>query len=254
MNDTSPPQQPKPRPRPPAGARPAGGAKPRRQQPISKESRFVGYLVLGFGLLAVIAVLVLAFSGGDNASAPAVEKSADATSATPATTQPAPALLPSDLVNDLSELESRRAKPVTANRDLLFERTPKFDAGKMEGDWQAMIGRYTAVLQIRKDVYQIILASSDPSTPRYYSSGTFIVNEDIITLSPRQDWPPPSSTVKGAGYSKLTRGPFPIIARFDSGKMLWQNPPASEKRVNGPHISPIFMSESVRLASWQKIK
>lgn len=253
MNDTTPPQQPTPRPRPPANGRPGGSGKPRRQKPISKESRFVGYLVLGFGLLAVIAVLVLAFSGGGDDNTPVADKASGSASAS-ATQAPAPALLPRDLVNDLSALESKSAKSVTTSRDLLFERTPRFDASAMEGDWQTMIGKYTVVLQIRKDVYQIILANTDPAAPRYYSSGTFHVIEDIIMLSPRQDWPPPSSGSGQVSYAKLTRAPFPVIARYEGGKMLWQNPPESEKRVNGPYTSPIFMAENVRLATWQKIK
>lgn len=253
MNDTSPPQQPKPRPRPPANGRPTGGGKPRAPRNMSRESRFVGYLVLGFGLLAVIAVLVLAFSNSGDGNAP-VANNAPGPSAAATAQTPTPALLPRDLVNDLSSLESRRAKTQDGGRDLFFERTPKFDASAMEGDWQAMIGNYTAVLQIRKNVFQIILASSDPNAPRYYSSGTFTVNEDILMLVPQQDWPPPASASANISYAKLTRGSFPIIARFEGGKMLWQNPPESEKRVSGPYTSPIFMAEKTRLATWQKIK
>lgn len=250
MNDTSQPDQSGQRPRPPSqGGRPRqGGGKPRGHRPLSKESRFVGYLVLGFGLLAVIAVLVLAFSGRGGDPQTAEQTSAPAPTLTPA-------LAPGDLVNnDLSALESRRTRSAATSRDLLFERTPKFNASAMEGDWQAMIGRYTAVLQIRKDVFQIILASTDPAAPRYYSSGTFKVTEDIIMLEPRQDWPPPASTSGRVSYAKLTRAPFAVIARYSDDLMLWQNPPSSEKRVNGPHTNPIFMAENVRLASWKKIQ
>jgi len=48
------PRQPRPRPR--QGA-------PRPSQ--SRESKFIGYLVLGFGIVAVAAVLLLAFTGSD---------------------------------------------------------------------------------------------------------------------------------------------------------------------------------------------
>ncbi len=204
---------------------------------MSRESRFIGYLVLGFGVLAVVAVLVLALGGGEaeNNTRDTAQQSANAR----------------DLMSDLA------AAPVQTQpapvKDLFFERDADFDAGDMEGDWQASIGRYTAVLQIRKDVYQLILASPDPVAPRFYSSGTFKVIEDIIMLSPRRDWPAPKSNGNVA-YSQMTQAPFPVIARIEDGKLLWQNVPQSERRVTAPYTSPLFMSENVKLATWQKLK
>ncbi len=177
---------------------------------MSRESRFVGYLVLGFGVLAIIAVLIIAL-GGKKEETPVV-----------AGAKP-------------------EAQSLIAQSD-------------MEGDWQAAIGKFTAVLQIRKNVYQIILAQPDPNAPRYYSSGTFKVVEDVMVLTPRIDWPPPASPAgKKIGYSILTQAPFPMIAVFKDGGMLWQNPPQSEKRVRAPLTSPIFKSERVDYVSWKKL-
>jgi hypothetical protein len=69
------------------------------------------------------------------------------------------------------------------------------------------------------------------------------------------DWPPPASPAgKTLAYTKLTRAPFPVIAKFDGGNMLWQNVPQAEKRVSAPYTSPLFKSEDVKLATWQHLK
>lgn len=230
---------------PPKKRPPAGGPQRPRPRPVattSPESRFIGYLVLGFGVLAVIAVLILAFGNDDVPSKP---EAAKIEQAAPANAK--------DLMADLSAAP-QPTKPAP-KVDLFFERDPDFAAGKMEGDWQGAIGRYTAVLQIREGVYQLILASTDPVAPRYYSSGTYKVVEDIIMMTPRMDWPAPASVGgKIIAYEKLTRAPFPVIARFEGGNMLWQNIPQAEKRVTGPYTSPLFMSEDVKLATWKRLK
>ena len=198
--------------------------------------------MLGFGVLAVIAVLILAFGKDDAAPSPEAAKLAEQ--------KPTNAR---DLMADLTDAP-QSPKPVP-KVDLFFERDADFAAGKMEGDWQSAIGRYTAVLQIREGVYQLILASTDPVAPRYYSSGTYKVIEDIVMLTPRMDWPAPASVGgKIIAYEKLTRAPFPVIARFDGGDMLWQNIPQAEKRVTAPYTSPLFMSEDVKLATWKRLK
>ena len=237
MNE-QPPAPPKPRPTAPGN----GAPRPKRRPTQSRESRFIGYLVLGFGVIAVIAVLILAFGKTDVAPDQDAPKPASASE------------IKADLGNSTRTITAPPA-PAPVKKDLFFERDADFDAGDMEGDWQATIGRYTAVLQIRKDVYQLILAGPNPNTPRFYSSGTMKVTEDIIMLNPRMDWPPPKAPAgKVIVYTKLTRAPFPVIAKFDDGKMLWQNVPQDEKRVSAPFTSPLFKSENVKLATWQHLK
>lgn len=236
-DDTS---QPPPKPqRPPQES--AQGVRPRRRPapppPPSRESRFIGYLVLGFGLLAVIAVLILAMGKKDESS-----QAADAQKQT--TT--------GDLRAALSASTPRAVKP--PKQELFFERDADLNADRMHGNWQASIGRYTAVLQLRKDVYQLILASSDPNAPRIYSSGTYKVIEDIAMLTPNVDWPTPAVPQgRVVIYNKMTRAPFPVLVKFEGDQMLWQNVPASEKRVRGPYTSPLFMTEKVKVAFWKKL-
>lgn len=236
---------------------PRGKARRRAQapKPLSRESRFVGYLVLGFGFLAVVSVLFIAFSrgGGEDSGGPVAPVAVTPENRGAAQGGAALDVSPRELIGALPQAGPKAPEVEVVDTDLFFERVKNFNAGAMEGDWQALIGRYTAVLQIRKSVYQIILASADPASPRYYSSGTYELIEDILVLNPRQDWPPPGSSAS-VSYSRLTRAPFPVIARYQGDGMLWQNPPQSEKRVSGPYTSPLFMSENIKVAHWKKIK
>jgi len=221
MNDQAPPRS-----RPPQA-----GKKP----PMSRESRFVGYMVLGFGILAVIAVVIIAMGGRSKAPSQQVA-------------QPEQQKLDKELM----------APPVVAKpapkKELYFERESSFDAKKMEGDWQGTLGKYTAVLQIKNGVYQYILAQPDPMAPRRYSIGNYKVREDIIVFTPRLDWPEPKSTSgEAVKYQLITGAAFPIIAVLDGKKMLWQNPPQSETRVLVPNNSPLFLSEDINFIVWHRL-
>lgn len=215
---------------------------PPPKQGLSYESRFIGYLVLGFGVLAVIAVAIIAFSAKK-------ETGSKQTAQEPVqqATQPPQALV-SDMINT-QPIAPEKPKP-----ELFFEREPDLDAEDLKGAWQTSIGKYTAVVQFKKDVYQIILAQPDPNAARLYSSGTYKVMEDIILLTPHLDWPQPATQAgKTIAYEILTRAPFPIIAVIDGNKMLWQNPPQSESRVLVPYKTPLFLDEKVDYATWKKL-
>ncbi len=226
----------------PRPERPASTGKPSgqrlRRAPISHESRFIGYLVLGFGVLAVLTVVVLAMSGRsglktETPNSAAVKEISGGLSAV---------LMPDPV------------KPATPKKELYFKRQPDIAAASMEGDWQSMIGKYTAVLQLKGGVYQIILANADPAAARLYSQGTYKVQEDVLLLTPRLDWPKPATTQKtSVEYQPITRAPFPIIAAIQSGKMLWQNPPQSERRVLVPYKSPLLLNGEADYIVWQKL-
>lgn len=237
---------PRKKPAPPKGARRKAGA------PMSRESRFIGYVVLGFGVLAVATVLILAFSGGvDVKNAPVPQQEAVKAIQSDLASTPSPPATPSAT----QAAPREQAKPVrrTAGK-LAFARQSDIPVSDMNGGWQSMIGKYTAVIQLDGKVYQIILASSDPAASRVYSSGTYQVVDDIITFTPRTDWPEPSNA-RGASlkYNKLTRSPFSLLVGFQQGRMLMQNVPSSEDRVLTTPYSAMFMNEKVDYVVWQKI-
>ena len=206
---------------------------------MSKESKFIGFLVLGFGVLAIFTVLILAF-GGDKKETAVAKK-----------VEPVRNLAP-ELMPNKRPLATQKATP--KKDKLLFKRNPDFNAAKMNGEWQAFIGKYTAVLQIDKNVYQVILATEDPRSTRIYSSGTFKVLEDLVMLAPRRDWPKPTSASKNNRYRNLTAAQIPVVAFFEGEEMIWQNKPHSEKRVLSPYQSPLLMSQDQDAILWKRLK
>lgn len=218
---------------------------------MSRESRFIGYVVLGFGVLAVVAVLILAFSGGVDVDSAPVPQGADVKAIQGEFTPPPS---PSAPAAATPPPPREQARPVGTAGKLAFARQSEVPVKDMVGSWQSMIGKYTAVIQLDGKVYQVILASSDPAAARVYSSGTYEVLEDIVTFTPRADWPEPSPgrgvTLK---YDKMTRAPFSLLVGFQKGRMLMQNVPQSERRVLTTPYSALFMNEKVDYVVWQKI-
>ncbi len=218
---------------------------------MSRESRFIGYVVLGFGVLAVVTVLILAFSGGVNVNDAPVPEEADvkAIQSELATTAPV-----QQAAADPQPARQAAPLPKRTTGKLSFARQENVTAGDLVGSWQSMMGKYTAVIQMDGKVYQIILASPDPAASRIYSSGTYKILDDIVTFMPRTDWPEPSPG-RGAKlkYDKLTRAPFSLLVAFQKGRMLMQNVPQSERRVVTTPYSALFMSEKIDYVVWQKI-
>jgi hypothetical protein len=220
MND-QPPQSGRPRHRP-------------APHPPSQESRFIGYVVLGFGALAVIAVLMLAFGGSND-----VELTAEQTA------------LGEELTRIEAPSEAEAQKP---QQKLYLKRQKKIDADDMQGGWQAVIGDYLTVLQIQKGAFQIIMALPDPNRPRKYYSGTYRILDDLIVLKPEFKWGapkrPPGSDIT---YTRLTASSFPMIVGFDKGNMVWQNAPRSETRVYVPPRSPLLSGTNMDYIIWKKM-
>jgi hypothetical protein len=213
--------------------------RPANRPPASVESKFIGYLVLGFGILAVVAVLMIAFMGrGPEMDAPQPEmKKAEAISAKSNTLIQAPKVIP--------------PKP---EYTLPFKRQPSFDRTLLNGNWQAMIGMYTAVLQMNEGVYQIILAGDDPYMPRHYSSGAYRTIEDIIIFEPQLDWPKPITKSGTGNYQTITVSPFNIMTAEQQGKLLWANIPPEEERVTRIYEPPLFLGEDIEYVVWTRIE
>ncbi|PZO87492.1 MAG: hypothetical protein DI626_03840 [Micavibrio aeruginosavorus] len=221
---------------------------PRRRPPPKQESRLLGYIVLGIGVAAVLAVAILAIRGRPEdgrtinaqtsqelqADLKPIEEPPKPTQ--PATTAPPP----------------RPSAPVSQDK-LYFKRQPSLSDQAILGTWQAGIGRFTAILQLQAGTYQIILA--EPALPkRIYSVGTYTKLEDLLVFTPRLDWADPSA--RGGApvpYEILTRAPFPMMAAIVQGRMLWQNPPQSEERVLVPYKMPLTMGEDVDYIVWLKL-
>jgi len=200
---------------------------------MSRESQFVGYLVLGLGVLSVITVIILAFS---NRGVDTDEKAPDA--------------------RITASLESGLSKGMTSgaakadNAQLAMARQSGIKAGDLQGGWKAAIGPYVGVLQMDKGVFQIIMARPEPEFSRLFSAGTYKLVDDLIVFTPQMDWKP-----AGAGnvrYERLTAGQYPMIVGFKNGAMVWQNVPQSEKRVYVPSRSPLLSDTDKNYIVWKK--
>ena len=250
------------KPPPPRTSRPANVNRPpeitvrapkRMKMPVSMESRFIGYLVLGFGVLAVIAVAILALNAGDDAPASAVVAPVSAPS-----TAVAPTKTSSQVAQDMAT--ELRDKPITVpvkkieRKDLYFKRQPEISATAVEGSWQSQIGNRTAVLKMSGGSYQISIGTTEQPNMRIYSSGTYKKTEDIFVFTPQEQWSPPTVPKDQTLYYKpLTRAPFPVIAAIDGGKMLWQNPPPQETRVDVPYSMVLLTPHDTPYVVWQKM-
>lgn len=145
--------------------------------------------------------------------------------------------------------------PDEPKRELNFKRQPGIRATDIVGSWQTQIGRYTAVLDVNKGAYQLILADPQDYSRRLYSSGTYSTIEDIFIFVPHLDWKPPLSPPGvEIEYDQLTSGKFPVIAAIQQGNMLWQNPPKSEKRIVVPYALSILIDGNQDYLVWQRLK
>lgn len=210
----------------------------RASPPMSRESKFIGYLVLGLGVLAVISVLIFAFSGGN------VDTSGE-------TDQQVAESLQKDMA---APAKMAKLKPAAPKPELVMPRQKGIDASDLTGSWKSSLGDYVAVMQMDKGAFQIILAPMNHDLPRMYSSGSFTMIDDIAVLTPRSDWkappPPPGQDVE---YERLTRGEYSMIVGFKDGAMVWQNIPESEKRVSAPPRSPLLLDPALDYIVWKKL-
>lgn len=235
---------------------------------MSRESRFIGFLVLGFGIVAVLAVGMIALQSPDTAP---VQKAAPTPAAKPGdaskTVEKAPPALRGSqapvahegVVSDLTSLFSKDpasgAKKKKTGNELYFKRQSDVAAAAFVGSWQAYIGERTAVLRMNGNAYQVIVADVKDYSYRLYSSGSYTVKGDIIQLTPQMSWPaPPVPKGQSVTYTTITASPFPVIAAIKGGDMLWQNPPQDEKGVRVPRALPLMLGENQNYIIWKPVK
>lgn len=215
---------------------------PRRRRPTQKpeptrESRFIGYVILGFGAVALLSMLIIALNSPSidtDEALPDEQTTARLQETIQQTQTPAP-----------------RAQPASSPAaQLVLPRVKSVNESQVAGGWQAQIGDYVAVLQMKGGAFQVILAHPDPARARLYSSGVYRLIDDIVALEPRLDWKAPVS--QGVFYERLTTGSYPMIAGFKDGAMVWQNVPRDDRRIYAPPRSPLLLDPARNYIVWRK--
>lgn len=225
--------------RQPQGSQTAAPRRRRPQQspPPSRESRFIGYLILGFGAVALLSVIIIALSN----------PTLDTDEALP--DEQTTARLQETIQQTGVSVPSVQA-PAPSAPQLVLPRAKSVKESQIAGGWQAQIGDYVAVLQMKDGAFQVILAHPNPARARLHSSGSYRLIDDIVALEPRLDWKAPVS--QGVSYERLTTGSYPMIAGFKDGAMVWQNVPREDRRIYVPPRSPLLLDPQKNYIVWRR--
>ena len=203
--------------------------KPARKQ--SSESRWIGFLVLGFGILAVVAVGLLALQNSKG-----VEDTINQQAAQSAEEQ-----------NDLAEALDGIRDGVRTQQENAIEDA---DLDTIKGVWETQLVSGKAVIELKKSKYRMIVAGDGESSRRYYSNGTYEIMEDgVLVLTPNLTSRPPQDSYR---YSHVHRGPIPVKIGQQEGYMIW-TPPGIQSKVFVPSIHPFLRLASEQIAVWKKL-
>lgn len=176
---------------------------------MSAQMQWVGYVVLGFGLLACIAVVMLFFSATGQPEAPNQPPDLIADSpvepAPPASQSPRPA-----------------PEPVVIERP---ERQEDIKIKEIQGVWQARLKDANAVVQIKDGVYRLIISFDYPGLPRRYSNGTYEMKGDQLILTPKSEWGPQKSADGFVEYLPLTSVGFSTLVARSKETLVWMTTP-----------------------------
>jgi hypothetical protein len=208
--------------------------------PSSPESRWIGFLVLGFGLMAVIAVGLLFMAQkappAQESPAPAVDSVSPAPQATAGK---------QNLTDSLQAIGTARKEE---------DETPalgKADARSIEGVWEARLNDGKAVIELKGGSYRLITDSNDEvSRQRYFSSGGYkVIEGGVLVLTPSADAAAPEDDYT---YNPIYLGEIPVVIGLREGRMVWLAP-GPEVRIFVPTIHPFLRLAPDGVAVWSPL-
>jgi hypothetical protein len=221
---------------------------PPRRAPMSAQSKWVGIVVLGFGIVAVAATIMLALhvrSGSSAATGPSAEETA--------------AQEQEDMAQSLQSMKSAPAEQKQPEIRVSAERQKKIKEKDIAGLWQTQIDGGKAVLQIENGIYRIIVSFENKNLERRFSNGTYKMIGDILVLSPRSDWGPPEDQNNQAAadnYRTLTGSDFPVLVSKQGGKTVWMSANGAEDippDVYVPNVNPFLTLIQSGVAVWETL-
>ncbi len=182
----------------------AYGQKRRQKREPSRQDRWIGYAVLGFGLLAVLGVGWLAFSryGATPQTAPPVAEEQAVVKAGPAR---------------------------------------KLSAAKIEGVWETAFLDYNCTLDLRDDgTFRILATRPVQALPRYYSRGRYTLDGAFITLTPDKAMGTPEAEDPDHKYRPLTLRAYAVELRLKDGQQIWFPGPIDQDFPNRNPAHPLI--------------
>lgn len=171
-----------------------------------KQDRLIGYVVLGCGVLAVLAVGALALQRYRPVAEPVVAVQEDET----------PAVVAAPLSHQ---------KPIERQGVVKEGRAKRVSAGKIEGVWEAKFLDYYSLFHIKDGTYQIIVMRSVEGKPRYFARGHYTVDGAYLTLTPDKTLGNPQDEDTANRYLPLTNRPFTVELRVDDQQQSWFSGP-----------------------------
>ena len=121
----------------------------------------------------------------------------------------------------------------------------------MSGAWQARLKNQQALLEMKKGKYELIIVPSGGSKTHYYSKGAYVLEDDIVILTPDLNKSPPKG--EGIRYSILTRSDMPVMAAKYKGKLIWQVPPP-DINIYVPPYHPVLDRGQDKIVVWSVLE
>ncbi|MEM6782075.1 MAG: hypothetical protein AAF569_09460 [Pseudomonadota bacterium] len=210
-----------------------------KPQQSSLQSKWIGFLVLGFGALCLGAVGFIIYQSSVSTQSQPVMQTERTQNAQSDTDQRR-----ADLNRSLSEMGSTRSQTQnaqSANQD--------FDFSQIIGAWEATLSDHlVGILQITNDGYRLILSKDNPRANRFFSTGTYqLVENNVLILNPDLSATAPQD---GFRYRRLHNSPFSVKLEQRAEFMIWSKPSSSNSFVSNPGAHPILRLTDDGLIIW----
>jgi hypothetical protein len=212
----------------------------------------MGFVVLGFGVLAVTATLLLALNMRDTGIS---ENSSEVRE-----DKPSEAAADENMVDTLKSMtqETREPSEPAPKVNVSRERQENIKESAITGMWQTQIDGGKAVLQIENNVYRIIISFENPNLSRRYSNGTYRLIKDILVFYPNPAWGAPEvpEGSPSIDYDALTQSEFPILVSRQRNNLVFIHPDDEmvPSGVYRPSDSPLLSLIETGIAVWEPLR
>ena len=208
----------------------AAPKKKARKPAPQKQDRLIGYIVLGCGAAAILAVGALA-----------VQRYAprQMTDAAQAVIAPQPLEVQNPVTTAPPAVRTYQ-KPIERQNVFKEGRAKRISAEQIEGVWESKILDYYSLFHIKDGTYQIIVMRSVTGKPRYYARGHYATQGAYLTLTTDKAMGTPQEDDPAHRYLPLTTRPFTVELRIEDDRQLWFAGPPDPQFPNRSNVYPLI--------------